>query len=85
MDSDKLSATIRVFKQRSPYHPFTLVLNNGTRLEADHPEAVSYRAGTGVHLGPMGVPTLFEADGVTEVVGDLARPDGRGNREPAAA
>ena len=85
MDADKLAAAIRVFKQRSPFHPFTLVLNNGSRLEADHPEAVSFRAGTGIHLGPLGVPTLFEADGVTEVIGDLSRPDSSAGREAAAA
>ena len=73
MDAQKLAAAVRVLKTRTPFHPFTLVLNNGTRLEGDHPEAIAFRSGTGVHLGPEGVPTLFDADGVTEVVGDLAR------------
>ena len=73
MNSDKLAAAVEMYMRRTPFHPFTLVLENGTRLEVDHPRGLMYRNGTGVHGGPEGVPTLFEADGVTEVVGDLAR------------
>ena len=76
MNAEKLAAVERSMR-RTPFHPFTLVLNNGTRLEVDHPRGLMYRSGTGVHGGPEGVPTLFEADGVTEVVGDLAHSDGR--------
>ena len=85
MSADKLAAAIRVFKQRQPFHPFTLVLNNGSLLEIDHPDAISFRAETGVHLGPLGMPTLFEADGVTKVIGDLSHPGQRPDGESAAA
>ena len=85
MSAEMLEAAIETYMGRQPFHPFTLVLNNGTRLEVDHPRGLMYRNGTGVHGGPLGVPTLFEADGVTEVLGDLARPGGGSDREPAAA
>ena len=73
MSADQLAAAIDLYMGRQPFHPFTLVLNNGSRLEVDHPRGLMYRNGTGVHGGPEGVPTLFAADGVTEVVGDLSR------------
>ena len=74
MNAERLESAIHILRSRQPFHPFTLVLNNGSRLEGDHPQAIMYRGGTGVHLGPGGVPTLFEADGVTEVIGDLSYP-----------
>ena len=85
MSADILEAAIETYMDRRPFHPFTLVLNNGTRLEVDHPRGLMYRNGTGVHGGPLGVPTLFEADGVTEVIGDLSRPVVPPDREAAAA
>ena len=85
MDAERLASAIHILRSRQPFHPFTLVLNNGSRLEGDHPQAVTYRAGTGVHLGPGGVPTLFDADGVTEVIGDLSRAGGADAPRGAAA
>ena len=85
MSAEKLAAVIELYMGRQPFHPFTLVLNNGSRLEVDHPRGLMYRNGTGVHGGPLGVPTLFEADGVTEVIGDLSRPgEGTGGESAAA-
>ena len=72
MDRDTLGVTIRTFKQRTPFQPFTLALENGDRLEVDHTEAVIYREGTGMFLGPGGVPVIFDHEGVTEVIGDLS-------------
>ena len=85
MDADKLAAAVEIFMGRQPFHPFTLALNNGSRLEVDHPRGLTYRNGTGVHVGPLGAPTRFEADGVTEVIGELSRPNDVANREGAAA
>ena len=81
MSADSLAAAIDMHLLHQPFHPFTLVLNNGTRLEVDHYRGLMYRNGLGVHGGPMGVPTLFEADAVSEVVGDLSAG---GDDEPAA-
>ena len=86
MSNDSLQGYIDLYMERRPFHPFTLVLNNGSRLEVDHPRGLMYRAGHVAHFGPGGVPTLFEADGVTEVVGDLSRPgDAPAEQDRAAA
>jgi hypothetical protein len=49
---------------------------NGERLEIDHPEAVVVRDGVGLFVGPGGVPSVFDHEGVAQVIGDLA------NRSP---
>lgn len=72
MDRETFDATIRTFKSRTPFRPFTLSLVNGERLEIDHPDAVVVRDGVGLFVGPGGVPAVFDYEGVAEVVGDLA-------------
>ena len=72
MDPNTLADTIAAFQRQSPFHPFTLAMNDGSRLEVDHPNAIVYRTGTGVFVGPGGVPHLFNSEGVNRVIGDLA-------------
>jgi hypothetical protein len=72
VDRDTFDSTIRTFKQRTPFRPFTVALVNGDRLEVDHPEAILVRDGVGLFLGPGGVPVVFDHEGVSQVVGDLA-------------
>ena len=38
MDRDTFDATIRAFKHRAPFRPFTVAMIDGDRLEVDHPE-----------------------------------------------
>ena len=59
MDRETFDATIRTFKHRTPFRPFTISLVNGERLEVDHPDAIS-RAGRGGHIrrpwrDPLGI------------------------------
>ena len=72
MDRDTFDSTIRTFKHRTPFRPFTVSLMNGERLEIDHPEALVVREGVGLFVGPGGVPAVFDYEGVAQVVGDLA-------------
>jgi hypothetical protein len=72
MDRETFDATIRTFKHRTPFRPFTVSLVNGERLEVDHPEAVVVRDGVGLFVGPGGIPAVFDYEGVAQVVGDLA-------------
>ena len=72
MDPDTLDETIRTFRRRDPFHPFTLAMNDGSRLEVDHPDAVVYHEGTGVFIAPGGAPHLFTSHSVNRVIGDLA-------------
>ena len=45
---------------------------NGERLEVDHAEALVVRDGIGLFAGPGGVPAVFDHEGVSHVLGDLA-------------
>ncbi len=72
MDRDAFDSTLRTFKHRSPFRPFTVAMVNGDRLEVDHPDALVVRDGVGLYAGPGGVPVVFDYEGVSQVVGDLA-------------
>ncbi len=72
MDRETFDATIRTFKHRAPFRPFTVSLVNGNRLEVDHPDALAVRDGVGMFVGLGGIPSIFDHEGVAEVVGDLA-------------
>ena len=72
MDRDTFDITIRTFKHRSPFRPFTVAMVNGDRVEVDHPEALVIRDGVALFVGPGGVPHFFDHEGVNQVIGDLA-------------
>jgi hypothetical protein len=72
MDRETFDVTIRTFKHRTPFRPFTVSLVNGERLEIDHPEALVARDGVGLFVGPGGIPAVFDYEGVAQVIGDLA-------------
>jgi hypothetical protein len=72
MDRDTFDGTIRQFKHRTPFRPFTVAMVNGDRLEVDHPDALAVRDGVALFAGPGGVPVVFDHEGVSQIVGDLA-------------
>jgi hypothetical protein len=72
MDRDTFDTTIRTFRQRSPFRPFTVAMVNGDRVGVDHPEALVIRDGVVLFVGPGGVPHFFDHEGVNQVIGDLA-------------
>ena len=75
MDRDTFTETIRAFKHRTPFRPFTVVAVSGNRHEVDHPDALAVNDGVALFAGPGGVPVIFDYEGVSEVIGDLS---GRG-------
>ena len=72
MDRDTFDRTIRAFKHRTPFQPFTVAMTNGDRVEIDFPDAVLVREGVVLYAGPGGVPHVFDYEGVSQVIGDLA-------------
>jgi hypothetical protein len=71
MEADNFDRTLRAFKRRTPFLPFTVALVNGDRFEVDHPDALVVRDGAAAYIGAGGVPVLFDHEGVRQVVGDL--------------
>jgi hypothetical protein len=72
MDRETFDLTIRTFKHRAPFRPFTVSRVNGERLEVDHPDGLAVRDGVGLFVGPGGIPSIFDHEGVAQVIGDLA-------------
>ncbi|MBL8795318.1 MAG: hypothetical protein JNM56_15540 [Planctomycetia bacterium] len=66
MTPANFNRVVRRFNQRTPFHPFTLELLSGARLEVNHPEAMRvYRNGLIRVRSSSSVYSVFE---VTEIV-----------------
>jgi hypothetical protein len=77
MTTEHFERTLRAFQRRTPFRPFTVALINGDRVQVEHPEALVLRGGVAVYLSVGGVPTLFDHESVSELVGDsLPIPQG---------
>ena len=72
MDREAFAETIRAFKHRTPFRPFTVATVNGNRYEVDHPDALALRDGLALYAAPGNVPVIFDHESVSEVIGDLS-------------
>ena len=72
MQREMFDKALLSFKRRTPYRPFTIVTVSGERFEIDHPEAIVVRDGVALVAGQGGIPTIFDHEGVSQIVGDLA-------------
>jgi len=79
MDRAIFSETIRAFKHRTPFKPFTVATVSGNRYEVDYPDALAERDGLAIFVGPGRVPVFFDNDGVSEVIGDLSGREAENN------
>ena len=71
---------LRALVKRSPFRPFTVELVSGDRIEVDHPEALVFRSGVAVYISPDGCPTVFDHEGVSQVIGERASGKRNGKR-----
>ena len=69
MESNSFERSLRAFARRTPFRSFTVELVSGTRVEVDHPEALVFRGGVAVYIAPDGTPTLFDHEGVSQLIG----------------
>lgn len=75
MDRETFTASIRAFRNRTPFRPFTVALVNGDRYEVDRPETLAIGDGMAVLVAPGNVPVFFDHEGVSQIIGDLAERD----------
>ena len=68
MTRENFERVLQAFQRRTPFRPFTVEFVSGERVSVDHPEALVLRGGVAVYISPEGVPTLFDHEGVSEVV-----------------
>jgi hypothetical protein len=69
MDKSNFDRSLRAFARRTPFRSFTVELVSGTRIEVDHPEAMVFRGGVAVYISQDGTPTLFDHEGVSQLIG----------------
>ena len=72
MDRHTFDDTMRAFRDRKPFRPFTVAMVDGDRLEIDHAGALVVRDGVAVFVSPGGAPVIFDHEGVSQVIGDLS-------------
>ena len=73
MEAEDFDRSLGAFQRRKPFRSFMIELVSGDRIEVDHPEAMVIRAGVGVYLSADGAPTLFDHEGVSQVIGDASQ------------
>ena len=73
MTIEHFEKTLRALQKRAPFLPFTVELVSGFRFQVDHPEALVLRAGIAVFVAADGTPTLFDHEGVAQVIADAQR------------
>lgn len=79
MDRVTFTETMRAFRNRTPFKPFTVALVNGDRYEVDRPEVLALGQAIAILVAPGDVPVFFDHEGVSHVIGDLS---GRGAESP---
>jgi hypothetical protein len=73
MTAEHFDKTLQAYQRRRPFRPFSVRFVNGEQIDADYPEAMVVRSGVGVYISAAGVPTLFDHESVSEVVGETER------------
>ena len=74
--------TLRAFRKRAPFRPFTVALVNGDRFEVGHADALVVRDGVAIFVAPGGTPVVFDHEGVSQIEGDLSATGPGGPHEP---
>lgn len=73
MTAEHFDKTLQAYQRRRSFRSFSVHFVSGEHLEVDHPEAMVIRGGVGVYVSAAGVPTLFDLESVSEVVGGTER------------
>jgi hypothetical protein len=75
MDPGHFERSLRAFQRRTPFRTFTVAFVSGDRFQVDHPEALVIRDGVAVFIAAGGVPTLFDHESVSQLIGEpLGQP-----------
>ncbi len=68
MTREDFADTITTLWRLRPFRPFTVELLTGERFEVDRADAMIYREGTAVFIGPGPTFFLFFHDSVTQII-----------------
>jgi hypothetical protein len=70
MTSETFHASLGGMQRRKPFRSFTVELVSGEQIVVDHPEALVMRGGLAVFIDAKGIPTLFDHESVSRLVGE---------------
>ena len=73
MTSEHFDKTLQAYQKRRPFRSYLVRFVSGEQIDVDHPEAFVTRNGVAVFISAAGVPTLFDHESVSEVVGETER------------
>lgn len=73
MTAEHFDKTLQAYQRRRPFRSFLVRFISGESVDVDHPEALVIRGGVGVYVSAAGVPTLFDHESVSEVIGETER------------
>jgi hypothetical protein len=73
MNAKTFDKTLQAYQKRRPFRSFHVRFVSGEKIKVDHPEALIIRGGVGVFVSSSGVPTLFDHESVSQVIGDNGR------------
>ena len=73
MTTQNFDRSLQAYQRRKPFRSFRVRFVSGDHIDVDHPEALVMRSGVAVFINSAGVPTLFDHESVSEVVGDTKR------------
>jgi hypothetical protein len=73
MTADHFEKTLQAYQRRKPFRSFRVRFLSGEHIDVDHPETVIIRAGVAAYVNAKGVPTLFDHESVSEVLGQTGR------------
>ena len=73
MTADNFDSATEFLMTRRPFRPFTIVLNDGERLQVDFPKSILMFPETGLAFlaGPGGRLHAFDSHGVSQLVDDI--------------
>jgi hypothetical protein len=70
MSSKNFERILRAYQTRKPFRPYRVRFVDGEYIDVYHPEALVTRGGTAIFFDRDDVPTLFDFEGVSEVIGE---------------
>lgn len=64
MTAEQFEFALKAFLSRQPFHPFTISLTSGSRVEIDEPSAIAHRNGLVAHMSADGITSFFDHESV---------------------
>ena len=68
MTKEDFEHQLGMLNRQRPFQPFTVVLVTGDRIDVDVPEAIAFGGGAAGYLSPIGEPTFFNCEDVSQIV-----------------